>query len=257
MKVLGNRVFVRITKENRENIFSKEITRNDGSKVKLFLTVDAKEDEDRKSALFVQTGIIEGVGDGAYNDEDGSFIDVGDIRIGDTAILDYQVCNLDRQLVSSDDNGDVYWISATTTYHTYDNIVYANRRNPKMPQRDQIAFKKGDYNELSMLLGIVRNDKLIARSPYVFLEHQTNIIGITTKQGIYYEEKHRVLNRRILAVSNESTSKFGMKEGETVLIDDADIFTVKFGNRTVDCIHDNDVLAKSSLLESIKKSSII
>lgn len=248
MKVLGNRVFVRITKENRDSIFGKEITREDGSKVRLFLTVDAKEDEDRKAQLFVQTGIIEGVGTGAYHNEDGSFIPVGDVQVGDTAIINYTVCNSNDQIISKDDNGELYHVLATTTYHTKTKVIEADRKN----KRDQIAYMKGDYEELSPLLGVLRGDKLIARAPYVFLEHQSNVIKVISKQGLHYQEKHKILKRRILSISKESSEKFYIDESDVIICDDFDLFSVKIGDRTIDCIQDRDVMCRSALLPENK-----
>ncbi len=252
MKLLGNKVLVRITKDNRDSIFTKEITRDDGSKVKLFLTVDAKDDEDRKSELFVQTGIIEAVGTGEY-DEDGTFIEVGDVRVGDIAIVDYQVCNMKDNIYSKDDNGDVvYWIIATTTIHNKDLIAYANRKKTDGKRThisDRAVYKKGDYNDLSMLLGIIRDDKLIPRTPYVFLEHQSITVGKTTKHGIYYEEKNKILKRRILSLSDESANNYSIEEEDNILINNSDVFNVKYYNKTIDVCHDRDIMAKQEYVK--------
>lgn len=230
MKVIGQKIFVRITKENRENIFSKEIVRHDGSKTKLFLTVDAKDEEDRKSELFIQTGIVEAVGD-----------TVEGINVGDTAILDYQVCNLKSQLVKEDEDGQVFWINPTTTYYDHTQVIYKNRSHEM--SRDTIVYNKGDYDDISMLLGIIRNEELIPLSPYVFLTHETPIVMVVTKSGILSEERHRLLYRNIIAVSEESTDNFTVKNGDTVLVDDADIFSVKVDGKKVDCLFDRDIMA--------------
>jgi|ERR1700733_12567022 len=230
MQVLGNKIFVRITKENKEGIFSKEITRNDGSKVKLFLTVDAKDDEDRKSELFVQTGIVELVGS-----------EVEGINVGDIALLDYQVCNLRHQLVKEDEHGQVFWINPKTTYYDHTKIAYKDRKHPM--SRDTVVYYEGDYDEISMLLGVVRNEELIPIAPYVFLTHETPIVMVITKNGLLIEERHRLLYRNVISISQESTDNFSVKREDTVLVDDADIFPVKFNGMKVDCLFDRDIIA--------------
>jgi hypothetical protein len=226
MKVIGNKIFVRITKNDRDSIFSKEITRNDGTKTKLFLTVDAKDDEDRKSELFVQTGIIEFVGDS-----------IEGISVGDIAILDYQVSNLRHQLIKEDEEGQLFWINPNTTYYDHTKVVYADRS--RQGSRDSIVYNKGDYDEISMLLGIIRNEELIPISPYVFLTHESPIVMVVTKSGLLVEETHRLLYRNVISAPDNSM----VRKDETILIDDADVFYVKIGNKKIDCIFESDILA--------------
>ncbi len=174
MQVLGDKVLIRFTKENRGSIFSKTITREDGSTAQLFLSVDTDESDERKSGLFVQTGIVEGVSP-----------EVKNILVGDTVIVDYMLCNDHSKLVWSEPNGDqIFWANATTTYHPADEVIYANRRT----KHDTVLARKGDIDELSSVYGIIRGDQLIARQPFVFLQHQDNVIKKTTEMKIVYEE---------------------------------------------------------------------
>src|SRR6202000_1679378 len=134
MKLTKDKVFIRITKNSRDSIFSKEITRDDGSKVRLWTNVEAGEIDDRRATLFVQTGIVEAVAE-----------NISDILVGDIAIIDYKLCNLDDHIVYKDGDDVVYWLNAKTTYHHEDLIAYASRKG----NRDQIAYLKGDYDNLS------------------------------------------------------------------------------------------------------------
>lgn len=230
MKLLGDKIIVRITKEGRESIFSKEITRKDGKKIKLFINVPALDDMDeRKSRLFIQTGIVEQVSD-----------KVKGIQVGDIALLDYQLCNSERNFVSKDDDGELYWLTATTTYHKDTLIANQTRRT----KRDQIVHTKGDVNDLSMLLGIIRNENIIARRPYVFLENIPPTLVKTTGMGLVYQETQKVFSRNILAVDPETTKIFFINEGDSVMVNDADIFLIEFDGKRIDCIQDEDVLTK-------------
>lgn len=228
MKLLGDKIIVRITKENRESIFSKEITRNDGTKTKLFINVAAQSEVDeRYNSLFVQTGVVEMVGE-----------KVSGVIPGDIALLDYQLCNSERNLFNKDENGEQYWLNATTTFHKKTEIAYQNRRS----RRDQIVHKVGDIDEMSMLLGVVREDKVIARRPYVFLENLPVKLIKETKMGIQYTETQKILTRRVLGVDSETTKRFSIKEGDNILVDDSDIFLVKYGSNKVDCVNEEDCI---------------
>jgi co-chaperonin GroES (HSP10) len=228
MQLLGDKVLIRFTKENRESIFSKWVTQNDGTKIQLFLSVDVDAADERKSGLFVQTGIVEAVARSVRN-----------ILVGDTAIVDYMLCNDESKFVWEEDNGDkIYWTNAQTTFHRFDEIVYANRRT----KHDTIVAKKGDIDELSSVYGIIRADQLIARQPFVFLQHEDNVIKKTTAMKIVYEEREESFERNVLASSEESERRYGLRVGDRVLVNDRDIFALKLDGQKVDCIMDMDII---------------
>lgn len=230
MKPLHDRIFVRITKESRENIYSKEIIRHDGTKVRLWKAMQATDDMDeRQSFLTVQTGIVEAVSD-----------KISWIRKGDLALLNYDVCNSPGRFLKKDGEDSIYFLEATTTYHQKDEIAYQSRRT----KRDQIVHIKGELCELSPLLGILRGDELIANDPYIFFEQLSNIVSRVSPRGILYSEKQKILTRKVIAVGRLSTQKYGIKKGDTVMLDDFDSFSVKLDDdHGVDCINDEDILA--------------
>jgi hypothetical protein len=227
MKLIKDKVFIRITKDSRDSIFSKEITRNDGSKVRLWTNVEAMDNDDRRFTLSVQTGIVEAIADNVYG-----------VKVGDVAIVDYKLCNMDDRIVYKDGGDVVYWLEAKTVYHDEDLIAYANRKSPK----DQIAYLKGDYDEVSMLLGLVRDDKVYAREPYVFLEHRSNTISKVSSTGILYSQTERNYLRKVLSSSEESQKNYNIFPGNTIQVCDVDVFTVMIGERSFDCVCDADVL---------------
>ena len=227
MKILGDKIFVKISNEEKEKLFKKKIRRDDGSEVELFINVPATDHADERThSLFVQTGIIVGVGHL-----------VEGIEPGDIAILDFQVSNLVSNFVYKDGEDEVFWINATTTYHKADQVAYANRRSPK----DQIVFKKGDYDEMSMLLGIVRGERLIARQPYVFLHHEENSRMVVSEAGLILKEEDKVLSRKVLSVSLKTTEMMGIRNGDEIMVDDRDIFDVTIDGRKMSAVNDVDV----------------
>lgn len=231
MKLLGDKIIVKFSNESIESIYQgKEIIRTDGSKVRLFIARPAREEEDRKSALTVHTAIVTHVSDG-----------IKDVLVGDIAVVNYDLFNEKNNIVEDKvGDGISFWLNATTTYHDSTHIAYANKKS----KRDQIVFERGDIDCMSFLLGVIRNDKLIARSPIVFIDHTSNEIQKVTTAGIMYVEKLKVFSRRILSVSQETSGKKKIQEGDKILVADLDIFEVKMFEKSVDAIYESDILAK-------------
>lgn len=227
MKLLGDKILVRITKENRESIFSKEIKREDGTTFKLFINVPALDAiDERRSSLFVQTAMVEAVALG-----------VEGVQVGDTAIVDYRLCNMDENLFQEDENGEVYWLNATSTYHRETAVAYANQRSP----RDQIIHMKGELDEMSMLLGVIRGDKMIARMPFVFLENEPTVIKMHTLSGIEYNQKQTILKRKVLAIDDVSAVKYKTRVGDEIYVYDRDVFMIELDGKKIDCVNDEDI----------------
>jgi hypothetical protein len=121
MRLLHNKIFVRITKENRESIYTKKITRDDGTVVNLWKTIPVKDDVDeRASSLTVQTGIVEEVS---------AAIDW--IKKGDTALLNYDLANSKFNFTYKEGDDSIYFIDVKTTYHAEDQIAYQTRKTPR------------------------------------------------------------------------------------------------------------------------------
>lgn len=256
MQLIGDKVLIRFTKENKESIFSKWITKEDGTKVKLFLNVDAGYDDERKSKLFVQTGIVEAVGKGRYHNQTGEFLPIGDIQVGDIAIVDYNLCNDLSKLFYREENGDdVFWCNAITIFHKKDEVMYASRRlvtdkrskqyGKSANPRDMMLVKVGDIEELSSIYGIIRDDELIARKPFVFYYHQNNVINKETKMHIVYTETQTTLTRKILACDDRSSNEFGIKKDDSILIKEEDIFDIKLKDSYIQCSNDFDIICKA------------
>lgn len=230
MNLINDKILIRVTSESREGVMQKVVTTDSGEKVSIWKEIQATDDMDeRASFLMVQTGVVEEVSS-----------EVGWIKKGDIALINYDVCNSKERLVYSDDEGDVYWIAANTTYHKEDEIAYQNQRS----QRDQIVHSAGDYDELSPLLGIIQDNSLIANCPFVFLTHESNTSLIVSKSGIIHEKTSKMLDRKVLAISKESSVKYGINANDVITVDDYDIFGVKLDEGyLIDCINDVDVLS--------------
>ena len=227
--VTPDNIMLKINKKDTDSLYSKWITRNDGSKVQLFIQPELHRDSDNRAKIFVSFGEVVQVGE-----------NVKGVEVGDIGILDYTVDNeLDNILFYDEEKNKHIVIEATTTFHDCDEWAYGSRLNV----RDVKVSAKGDMNVVSPLLALIRNGKLIAREPYVFINHEKNIVDKQTDSGIFYTDTQFVMKRNVLAVSEKSTQKFGMYEGQSVIVEDFDIFDIKLPDASfIQCIIDKDIL---------------
>lgn len=215
-----NKVLIKCTKESFESIFYKWITRDDGEKVQLFSSIDYGEGFDSRFAQNVSCGVIVAVGD-----------NVEGIKTSDTAILDYSVYNSTDERIGFVNGDLLVALDAKTTYHTEDSPPSINMRK---------AYIEGDIDELSKILGIIRNDKLIAFSPYVFLSEKSNVIVKVSAGGFLTEEKETIATREILSASEDS----GYKQGDSIFLKEEDLFFRTIGEKRISVCFDRDILGK-------------
>lgn len=230
-------VLVKITKEAREELFNKKITRDDGTEVLLFIGGDKGEDDNEASQIFVSSGEVVKVGD-----------NLPQVSKGDIALLSY-LCDNDKTIIVGYDGEDkIIAVQAVTTLHKEQRVVHANRAvnkdGKRVGNRDQIVWDKGQYDELASLYGVVSGEKLIAIEPYVFLNHEDAKTMKVGKGGIIYEEDEKFIQRTVLAVSSGTSEIYGLKNEDSVLLDDYDLFTIQFGNKKISCVNDCDILYK-------------
>ena len=230
MRVLKDKLFIRVTKQSSESIFSKEIIRNDGTKTRLYINVPATDNkDDRQSGLTVQTAIVEAVGE-----------DIDWIKKGDTALINYDVYNSVERFMYKDGDDRIYFIEANTTYHKDTLVAYQTRKT----KRDQIVHVKDEIDYQSVLLGIIRGDELIANDPYVFIENISNKKTMVSGAGLLYTQTEKIFDREVLAISKSSSERYGIKKGDLVKLDDFDIFNIKLdADNTISAVNDADVLA--------------
>lgn len=225
---------VKITKESRDGVFSKKIKRDDGTFVDLFMAVPVESDLDDATKYFVSTGLVISVGR-----------NVKGVEENDIAIINYLCDNDESIIVGYDGEDKIIAVNSVTVRHKDSNVVYASRKN----RRDEIVWQVGDYDNTSSLIGVIRGDELISQDPYVFLEHLSNVMEKSTKSGIKYSEVKYAYERKVLG----SFEGCPLAKGDTVLIQDADVFEVSFDGKTVTCINAPDVLATVADKKNLQK----
>lgn len=215
-----DRVLVKITKEAWESLFYKEVIRDDGNKVKLFTVLEESEGFDNRYAQNVSCGTVVAVGR-----------NITDMYPSDTVMLDYLASNNVDILVGYVNGDRLISVVAKTTYHTEDAKPYIDGRK---------AYVKGDYEEVSPLIGVIRHNKLLSFAPYCFLVHKSNKIISVLPNGRLKEDTEKISCREVLSACSTS----GFKDGDMILVKETDLFSRVFGEREVSVVFQEDILCK-------------
>lgn len=215
-----DKVLIKVSKKDHEELFFKWIKNAEGKKVQLFTDIEAGEGFDKKFMQNVSCGTIIAVG-----------VNVKDIYPTDVAILDYMVSNDESCLVGVVNGDRIVALDACTTYHDRD-------APPSITMRK--AHVKGDYDELSKILGVVRQDRLVSFSPYIFLSKESNLIVKVNSAGIMYEEEEFIVDRTVLSAFAGS----GYKAGDKVTVKESDLFFKKISGREISICYYKEILGK-------------
>lgn len=215
-----NRVLIRITKKQIEDLISKDIVREDGTKAKLFFEpIHFEEGFERRFQQNISVGEVIGVGD-----------DVEGIYVGDTAILDYLVSNLIDDCIGFVSGDQIISIIANTTYHQTSSPLINGRR----------AWAKGDYDHISRILGLVRGEELIPFDPYVFMEYKPDYLKILSARGEAMREDAPVVDRVVISSPEGCFYRFG----DRIKLKKDDWFDREIAAHRIAVCFKNDILCK-------------
>lgn len=214
------RVLIKITQSEWNNLFSVWVTRDDGSRIQLFSDVEEEEGYERRFRQNVSVGNVVAAG-----------TEVKGIMKGDVAIIDYLVTANDDALVGYQNGNRLVAIRAHTTYHETDSTPMLDGRK---------TWKKGDFDFLSTLLGVVRMGKIKAFHPYVFLKHEKATKLAVAKSGLLREETEDICTREVISAHPFS----GYKDGDKVMIKESDLFSRYIDNKEVSIVFEQDILCR-------------
>lgn len=239
-------VILEISAEHREGLFTKKIVRDDGTTTNLFVYNPAPSDEEGHNARFVSTAKVVRAGK-----------NISDMLVGDIALLNYLLDNDDAVVCGYNGPNKLIAASPKTKYTENEIWVHANRAIEQNPKKDSYGKPlcpkdicvqiKGDYEEMSQILGYIRGDKLFACDPYVFLEHEDSSVHRVSGAGILYSEHLKFFDRKVLSACPDSINRTGVKSGDIVTVDDFDIFDVSFDGKVIHCINDIDIIYNNPL----------
>lgn len=215
-----NRVLIKITKQQIEDLISKVITKDDGTTARLFFEpILFDQGFDRRFQQNISVGSVIGVG-----------VNVSGIQIGDAVILDYLTSNLSDECVGFLNGDQLISMLAYTTYHDTSSVLINGRR----------AWAKGDYDHISRILGVVRGDKLIPFDPYVFVEYESDLLSILNDIGERVRSTAAVIKRTVIAAPEGSIFKYG----DVVFMKRDDWFDREINGRKIAICFSQDLLCK-------------
>lgn len=212
----------------RKKLFEKPIVRKDGTTVWLNFLKPADEGSDKWFEQSVQVGEVLAVGSRVEN-----------IRPGDFAIMDYTVDKTAEHVLWENEEEKCMRVLAVSTFKKERFVIPANRRTP----HPSIIWNKDDADELSLVIGVVRDGEIHPVYPYMFLDYE----------GIDEEWKQRddsviftrqivapVVNRTVAFVSHKSE----YKQGQVLSFDFADLFERMFEGKRFDIGWEHIVLGE-------------
>lgn len=215
-----DRVLIQISREQIEALTSKEITREDGTKARLFLEPEFDQGFDRKFQQNVSCAVAVAVGE-----------EISSIYPSDLLILDYLVTAGTDELIGFVNGNQMVSIKVTTTYHDTDAPPMNDGRR---------GWVKGDYDFLSQVLGVIRNDKIICFPPYIFLVNKTNRILKVLPNGKIVEDIEKISEREVLAAPKGSP----YRDGDKILIKETEMFSRHLNGKEVSVCFQADILCK-------------
>lgn len=235
MQAMPTKVLVRFKTDDYQNmLLGRPIKCDDGSIVQLTIKKDWKKDLDASSTVFRRTAEVVQVGR-----------QVEGIEVGDIAIMDYKVDNDFSIIVDEDEEGKTVSCNGVSKYYDKTTFHYANRKNGK----DTVIDVEGMLETVSDILGVIRNGKILAKDPYIFMKYKPSKGIQVSGGGIIFEETFNSMELEVISSSLRSKRMYNITEGSIVSIKEADTFPVEMPNGEIYLLcNDSDVkLCKSSL----------
>lgn len=213
------RVLIKVTVSEWNELFSIWVTRHDGSRIQLFTDVEEEHGYERRFRQNVSVGTIVAIGDS-----------VNGILKGDIAIIDYVVTGGDDAFVGIHNGSRMVAIRANSTYH---------EKNSSPMLDGRLAWKKGDFDFLGTLLGVVRMGKVKAIRPYVFLKYENPKRLEVSEAGIR-EVSDEIVEREVISAHPDS----GFVDGDKVLVKEADLVSRWIDKKEISVVFENDILVR-------------
>lgn len=102
------------------------------------------------------------------------------------------------------------------------------------------AWAEGDYDHISRILGLVREDELIPFDPYVFMEYKPDYLKILSARGEAMRENVPVVERTVMG----SPEGCIWKSGDVVLLKKDDWFDREIAAHRIAVAFTQDILCK-------------
>jgi hypothetical protein len=199
------RLLVSLFKKDKLALTEKEIITNTGEKVRFCIKAYDNYDVDRWE-LSLKVGKVIGLSEGCHG-----------YRVGDIVFLDYVVDADEKYFVSEDDEEKVVSVPCHTTYHdraiwahSYGRMEFDNKTQRPIGwkahgEKNTLVADIGDVEELSLVLAVIRGDKLIPNDYYLFCEYvpdqSTDLVELADGIIGYRHNDEKVIKRKVLFCS--------------------------------------------------------
>lgn len=226
MTVHPDKALVKMLYEDRQKIFEKKITRDDGSVVPLILAIQQDSDMDGYSQQSVKVGIVMETG-----------ANIHWLKKGDRVLLDYTV-DINNESVAYGETGKdkVVAIDVNTVYHQEDMITPANRNRPY----DQCVWKKGEIDRPSMLIAVIAGEYVVPNKPYVILAYEKPKTGYAPHpNGIHVMEVEEIVSERSVIAAHPDSD---INTGDKILVDTQSFFDMSADGTLISVVYDHDIL---------------
>lgn len=247
MKLQGNKIFIKILKEDRDRTERISITRKDGTTADILLSLPSYQNLHQYD-YSVRHGVVIDIAESVTH-----------IQPGDFVIFMPQIDYDDKYFVRNEADGKVVWADATTTFHTEDRIVYGY---PQGKEHRQLVWANGDINELSLIVAIVRGETLIPNIPYVFCEPEEapkpidlsdvvrgnelidSPIMQLSSSGLWAPTIQEIKPKDVLERTVLSSSDPSLLSGIRILVKEESEFVYNIFGRKLCVVYSMDVLAE-------------
>lgn len=215
-----DRVLIKITNDQVDSLTSRWINRDDGTKVKLFTRPAYDKGFDQRFTQNVSIGTVIACGE-----------EVTKIDEGDIVIIDYLVTNDLDVFVGYYNNSIVASVKADTVIHQDDALPSQTGRK---------AWVKGDYDTISPIMGVIRDNEVVAFDPYIFLETKIPIIVRVLANGKLVETPDPMATRTVIA----APEGHWVKKGDEITTKSENLFGRYINEKEISIIFKDDVLVK-------------
>lgn len=225
-KLLPNRILVEITEEDRDRIFKTIITSTAGQDFFLIKDRQAKEHTDKFYSQTVNMGRVLQV-----------HPDCKQVQEDDIVLFDNMVDTDPLIVFESSQFRKKVVLQESHSYHTDDYLIPPSGKQI----RPQFVWKKGNLDEMSRILAIYRDGKLICPETYVIADYHDDEQDVKRYVGVIHDVERIGVVARKVKVSSSSSK---LQAGEMVMIEANKILTYDFGIHKFDVFFEEDVLLK-------------
>lgn len=223
-QLLPNRILVEISEQDRDKLFKKIITSTAGQDFLLIKDRQAPEHTDKFYSQTVNLGRVLQVHPACQQ-----------VQVDDVVLFDNMVDSDPLIVFESSAFRKKVVLQESHSYHNDDYLIPPSGKQ----LRPQAVWKKGDLEDMSRILAIFREGKLICPRSYVIAEYHDDEQDLRRYRGLIHDiQKLDVVSRTVKAAHESSD----LRPAQRVLVQADKILTYDFAEHKFDVFFEEDVL---------------